>query len=184
MYKRILAVSLAICLSCAPLTAVAQENEPYIAETGAADLEDTAEEPIEDPSEEMTEEDAEEGTSEEQTEEEPSEEPSDTSDEEESSETPDEEEPGEEPDEKVELLYQAHVQKIGWQDWKNSGEQAGTTGESLRLSFFYQHDPDSFQTISESGTSCFFTILSPVKPTQMLNMYLIINIIFLFCFSG
>ena len=38
MYKRILAVSLAICLSCAPLTAVAQENEPYIAETGAADL--------------------------------------------------------------------------------------------------------------------------------------------------
>ena len=120
MYKRILAVSLAICLSYAPLTAVAQENEPYIAETGAADLEDTAEEPIEDPSEEMTEEDAEEGTSEEQTEEEPSEEPSDTSDEEESSETPDEEEPGEEPDEKVELLYQAHVQKIGWQDWKNS----------------------------------------------------------------
>ena len=136
MYKRILAVSLAICLSCAPLTAVAQENEPYIAETGAADLEDTAEEPIEDPSEEMTEEDAEEGTSEEQTEEEPSEEPSDTSDEEESSETPDEEEPGEEPDEKVELLYQAHVQKIGWQDWKNSGEQAGTTGESLRLEAF------------------------------------------------
>ena len=31
------------------------------------------------------------------------------------------------------ISYQTHVQNIGWQDFKNDGEQAGTTGKSLRL---------------------------------------------------
>ena len=31
------------------------------------------------------------------------------------------------------LEYQAHIQDIGWQDWKHSGEVAGTTGQSKRL---------------------------------------------------
>ena len=29
--------------------------------------------------------------------------------------------------------YKAHVQSIGWQDWKYDGEMAGTTGESKRM---------------------------------------------------
>lgn len=29
--------------------------------------------------------------------------------------------------------YKAHVQNIGWQDWKYDGETAGTTGKSLRM---------------------------------------------------
>jgi len=31
------------------------------------------------------------------------------------------------------LMYQAHVQDVGWQDWVNEGEVAGTTGQSKRL---------------------------------------------------
>ena len=31
------------------------------------------------------------------------------------------------------LKYQAHIQGIGWQEWKTNGEQAGTTGESRRM---------------------------------------------------
>ena len=31
------------------------------------------------------------------------------------------------------VSYQTHVQNVGWQDWKNDGGQAGTTGKSLRL---------------------------------------------------
>ena len=31
------------------------------------------------------------------------------------------------------LKYRAHCEDIGWQDWKNDGETAGTTGESRRL---------------------------------------------------
>lgn len=31
------------------------------------------------------------------------------------------------------IRYRAHVQKQGWQDWKNDGQIAGTTGQSLRL---------------------------------------------------
>ena len=31
------------------------------------------------------------------------------------------------------LKYQAHVENVGWQDWKHSGEVAGTTGKSLRM---------------------------------------------------
>ncbi|MBQ6570826.1 hypothetical protein IJI02_00560 [Candidatus Saccharibacteria bacterium] len=31
------------------------------------------------------------------------------------------------------LEYSAHVQKLGWMDWSNAGEMAGTTGFSLRL---------------------------------------------------
>ncbi|MGN0361974.1 MAG: hypothetical protein ACI4ET_03960 [Bilifractor sp.] len=33
----------------------------------------------------------------------------------------------------IPLVYQTHVQNYGWQDWKNSGEMAGTEGQSLRL---------------------------------------------------
>lgn len=32
-----------------------------------------------------------------------------------------------------ELSYRTHVQNIGWQNWKKSGETAGTTGQSKRL---------------------------------------------------
>lgn len=35
--------------------------------------------------------------------------------------------------EELDLEYQAHVQRIGWQEWKKSGEDAGTEGESLRV---------------------------------------------------
>ena len=31
------------------------------------------------------------------------------------------------------LRYRVHVQDIGWQDWKNDGEYAGTRGRSLRV---------------------------------------------------
>lgn len=31
------------------------------------------------------------------------------------------------------LKYRAYLQKIGWQEWKSSGEIAGTTGEQRRL---------------------------------------------------
>ena len=31
------------------------------------------------------------------------------------------------------LQYQAHCQTIGWQDWKESGEMAGTAGQSKRM---------------------------------------------------
>ena len=45
------------------------------------------------------------------------------------------EEPGkdEEATGKPVLTYQAHIQRIGWQEWKNAGEEAGTVGESLRM---------------------------------------------------
>ncbi|MGN0363539.1 MAG: hypothetical protein ACI4ET_11945 [Bilifractor sp.] len=33
----------------------------------------------------------------------------------------------------IPLIYQTHVQNYGWQDWKNSKEMAGTSGQSLRL---------------------------------------------------
>lgn len=36
-------------------------------------------------------------------------------------------------EEKMELSYQVHVQNVGWQEWKNAGELAGTVGSSLRL---------------------------------------------------
>ena len=31
------------------------------------------------------------------------------------------------------IKYQTHVQDIGWQDYKNNGEMAGTEGQSKRL---------------------------------------------------
>lgn len=31
------------------------------------------------------------------------------------------------------IIYQSHVQNIGWQDWKGNGEPSGTSGQSLRL---------------------------------------------------
>lgn len=31
------------------------------------------------------------------------------------------------------LKYRAHIENLGWQNWKYNGETAGTTGESLRL---------------------------------------------------
>ena len=31
------------------------------------------------------------------------------------------------------IKYRAHIENIGWQDWKMEGETAGTTGESLRM---------------------------------------------------
>ena len=30
-------------------------------------------------------------------------------------------------------MYRAHVENVGWQDWKTDGEMAGTTGESLGI---------------------------------------------------
>ena len=33
----------------------------------------------------------------------------------------------------LEIEYRAHVQSIGWQDWKKSGEVAGTTGQAKRI---------------------------------------------------
>ena len=36
-------------------------------------------------------------------------------------------------DENLNVKYQVHVQDIGWQDWKQNGELAGTSGKSLRL---------------------------------------------------
>ena len=33
----------------------------------------------------------------------------------------------------ISLKYRAHVQKKGWLDWQNSGEIAGTTGQSKRV---------------------------------------------------
>ena len=35
------------------------------------------------------------------------------------------------------IRYQTHVQDIGWQGWKTSGEVAGTSGQSLRLEGMY-----------------------------------------------
>lgn len=31
------------------------------------------------------------------------------------------------------LMYQTHIQNVGWQDWRKSGELAGTEGQSLRM---------------------------------------------------
>ena len=31
------------------------------------------------------------------------------------------------------LQYQVHIQDLGWQDWKNAGEEAGTTGECKQI---------------------------------------------------
>jgi uncharacterized protein YjdB len=31
------------------------------------------------------------------------------------------------------VVYQAHVQNIGWMDWVQDGAIAGTTGRSLRM---------------------------------------------------
>lgn len=38
-----------------------------------------------------------------------------------------------EPVNNVGMHYRAHVQNIGWQDWKRDGQSAGTTGQALRL---------------------------------------------------
>lgn len=31
------------------------------------------------------------------------------------------------------LKYQAHIQNVGWQEWKTNGQTAGTTGKSLQM---------------------------------------------------
>jgi uncharacterized protein YjdB len=31
------------------------------------------------------------------------------------------------------VLYQSHVQNVGWQDWRSNGDSSGTSGQSLRL---------------------------------------------------
>ncbi len=31
------------------------------------------------------------------------------------------------------ILYQTHIQSIGWQDWKSNGQMSGTSGEAKRL---------------------------------------------------
>ena len=36
-------------------------------------------------------------------------------------------------DTQIHIMYQAHVEKIGWQDWNGNGKTAGTTGECKRL---------------------------------------------------
>ena len=33
----------------------------------------------------------------------------------------------------ISVAYQAHVQNIGWQNWVNDSEVAGTTGKALRI---------------------------------------------------
>jgi uncharacterized protein YjdB len=38
-----------------------------------------------------------------------------------------------EPPKKEKIKYRAHLQDIGWQEWKKDGEMAGTEGESRRL---------------------------------------------------
>ncbi|MGX2995432.1 hypothetical protein JNUCC64_14225 [Streptomyces sp. JNUCC 64] len=46
------------------------------------------------------------------------------------------------------LCYQAHVQNIGWQDWRCVGEWAGTTGRGLNVEsirFSYPHGTDVAQ---------------------------------------
>ena len=35
--------------------------------------------------------------------------------------------------EQYDVVYRAHVQNIGWQDWVSNGEKAGTSGQSLRV---------------------------------------------------
>ncbi len=35
------------------------------------------------------------------------------------------------------IKYQTHVQNVGWQGWKQNGESAGTSGQSLRLEGMY-----------------------------------------------
>lgn len=37
------------------------------------------------------------------------------------------------PEEKHNIGYKAHVQDVGWQEWKYDGETAGTTGQNLRM---------------------------------------------------
>ena len=37
------------------------------------------------------------------------------------------------PEEKHNIGYKAHVEGIGWQEWKYDGETAGTTGQNLRM---------------------------------------------------
>ena len=37
------------------------------------------------------------------------------------------------PEEKHNIGYKAHVENVGWQDWKYDGQTAGTTGESKRM---------------------------------------------------
>ena len=36
-------------------------------------------------------------------------------------------------EEKYDIMYRVHVQNLGWMDWVENGETAGTTGQSLRL---------------------------------------------------
>ncbi len=33
----------------------------------------------------------------------------------------------------MDIQYRAHVQNIGWQDWVQNGEVAGTTGQALQM---------------------------------------------------
>lgn len=44
-----------------------------------------------------------------------------------------EEKPDEEPKKEPSICYTTHIQDIGWQDWKDSEEMAGTEGQSKRL---------------------------------------------------
>ncbi|MGN8963573.1 NlpC/P60 family protein [Bariatricus sp. HCP28S3_D3] len=116
MYKRILALSLAIYLSLYPVTTFANEEGSI---DNVIDL--GGDKKSLDEAEEMPD--------------------SSYSEEEESPEEFMNEEIEEQPvDDEVErvitLQYQVHVQNIGWQGWKKAGELAGTTGESLRMEAF------------------------------------------------
>lgn len=116
MYKRILALSLAIYLSLYPFTTFANEEGSI---DNVIDL--VGDKKSLDEAEEMPD--------------------SSYSEEEESPEESMNEEIEEQPvDDEVErvitLQYQVHVQNIGWQGWKKAGELAGTTGESLRMEAF------------------------------------------------
>ena len=36
-------------------------------------------------------------------------------------------------EQEISIIYQAHVQDVGWQDWASDGEIAGTTGENKKM---------------------------------------------------
>ena len=116
MYKRILALSLAIYLSLYPVTTFANEEGSI---DNVIDL--GGDKKSLDEAEEMPD--------------------SSYSEEEESPEESMNEEIEEQPvDDEVErvitLQYQVHVQNIGWQGWKKAGELSGSTGVSLRMEAF------------------------------------------------
>ena len=114
MNKKILAFSLAMSLVFCPVTTFAQEENTDVVMDSIEDTERIEEtEQVQEATDEETE------NLEESVDEDSKEDPKE-----------------EEENQKINLQYQAHIQNIGWQGWKTSGEMAGTTGESLRMEAF------------------------------------------------